>query len=566
MSNPMISWFNLLRVNGDDIYKDAVPPLADKSPIGDVMNPILSDMVIFKKFTALMGAWMKDEVFAEAWNHPVIQDIVKNGNSMPTGNYTRQIANNPVNPQKYNPAHPEKVLEQRFTKDFINFYIRNAYDKFKVSFPFDEIQEAFTSYEGAQSYVSMKKASLISGANFTTFNHLKEALYANRMNGGLAVKTLPDNVENLTSEQWLDVGQDIEAFTKKATFISSDYIAYNQLTEKVDTFYGWARKEDIRVIGTVDFFTGYGYKALANMFNMQIGDIKNICHEIDTFDYPIYNYESGQIVGFQKSDVVAMIVDIKGLKATTDMEQDLSVFNEDTLVNTIIKHKWGTFAMSPFNKCLCFVNPTASATAFTVSQDEKNTLVRYGTSAILDFNKSTTTQDSFSHSLNFTNTANEGIYYSGATDITSEVNEAIANVGDLSNGAVIDNVYVAIGVVCALLNQHGLKAEYTGTDGVVHSVNIDVSFEGGIDTSIGTFGKEIPIRITRRDNTDYFHLDSYTIGDGINVTISPETVQAIDEMDTIWVNNSNVIVKCNGNAATGSPVTIKYSPYSNYKW
>lgn len=564
MPNPMISWFNLLRVNGDDVYKDAVPPLADKSPIGDVMNPILSDMVIFKKFTALMGAWMKDEVFAEAWNHPVIQDIVKNGNGMPTGNYTRQIANNPVNPQKYNPAHPEKVLEQRFTKDFINFYIRNAYDKFKVSFPFDEIQEAFTSYEGAQSYVSMKKASLISGANFTTFNHLKEALYANRMNGGLTVKTLPANVENLTSEQWLDVGQEIEAFTKKATFISPDYIAYNQLTEKVDTFYGWARKEDIRVIGTVDFFTGYGYKALANMFNMQIGDIKNICHEIDTFDYPIYNYESGQIVGFQKSDVVAMIVDIRGLKATTDMEQDLSVFNEDTLVNTIIKHKWGTFAMSPFNKCLCFVNPTNSATAFTVSQAEKNTIVRYGTSAILDFSKSTTTQDSFSHSLNFFNGNDEGIYYSGSTDITHEINEAIKK--EVNNGDVINDVYVAIAIILYYTAANGLKAEYTDIDGIVKSVNLNASMtHSPTDISIGSFGKEIPIRITRRDNTDYVHIDSYTVND-LTVTISPETLQAIDEMDTIWVNNSDVTVKCNGNAATGSPVTIKYSPYSNYKW
>ena len=560
MPNPMISWFNLLRVNGDDIYKDAVPPLTDKSPIGDVMNPILSDMVIFKKFTALMGAWMKDEVFAEAWNHPVIQDIVKNGNGMPTGVYTRQIANNPVNPQKYNPAHPEKVLEQRFTKDFINFYIRNAYDKFKVSFPFDEIQEAFTSYEGAQSYVSMKKASLISGANFTTFNHLKEALYANRMNGGLAVKTLPTNVENLTSEQWLDVGQEIEAFTKKATFISSDYIAYNQLTEKVDTFYGWARKEDIRVIGTVDFFTGYGYNALANMFNMQIGDIKNICHEIDTFDYPIYNYESGQIVGFQKSDVVAMIVDIKGLKATTDMEQDLSVFNEDTLVNTIIKHKWGTFAMSPFNKCLCFVNPTASATAFTVSQDEKNTIARYGTSAILDFSKSTTTQGSFSHMINLSNAADEGIYYSGTTDITYEVKKAIENV-DINDGDVIDDVYLALALIFIYMGVNGLKAEYTGNDGIVKSVNID----SDNDITIGSFGKETPIRITRRDNTDFVHLDSYTI-EAATFTISPETVQAIDEMETVWLNNSNVTVKCNGNVATGSPVTVKYSPYSNYKW
>ena len=556
--NTMQSLFNLIRINASQTYKDTVPALKDKSPIGDAMTPILSDLAIYKEFTSLLGAWMKDEVFQEAWNHPVIQDIVKNGNGMPTGNYTREIVNNPINPVKYDPAHPEKVLEQKFTNDLVNFYIRNVYDKFKVSFPYQEIQEAFTTYDGAQQYVAMKKASLESGGNFATFNHLKECWYANRQNGGITVKELPASVEEMTEAQWLEVGSELEAFSKSFPFLNTDYIAYNNMSDKVEDFYGFAKKEDIRIIATIDFITKYGYKALANMFNLTIGELKDRVHEIDTFDYPIYNKVSGQIVGTQHSDVKCILCDIRGLKASIDMEMDDSFFNKDTLVTTMIKHKWQTFAMSPFNKCIMFVDPFVTPSNYVVEQNGE--IVRDGTVSRLTFNRSLPNTN-FNHYIGFDNIK----IYSGSIDITDNLTNGESKLDVATTGSVITDSDMILALINYAMNTE-LKAQYTDADGIVRTTVFD--FEG-LAQNIGSFDKNTPILITRKDNRDLTALDSYTYGGDKTFTIEPSALaETLETYPNIYMVYSLIVSQTSSaaSAMTGSPITIKASPLPNTKW
>lgn len=581
--NSMQNLFNLIRVYASKKYQDTVPALKDKSPIGDVMTPILSDLAIYKEFTVLLGAWIRDEVYKEVWNHPIIQDIVKYGNGRPTGNYVREIANNPVNPTDYDPAHPERVLEQKFTNDLVNFYVRNVYDKFKLTFLFDEIQEAFTTYEGAEEYVSMKKASVETGANFATFNHLKECIFANRWNGGVNVITLPAKVKDMTADEWLTVGEELEAFSKKFTYLNTDYLAYNNLSEKVTDYYGFARKENVRIIATVDFITKYGYKALANMFNLTIGELKDRVHEIDNFGYPIYNRKTGQIVGYQNSDVACMLVDIKALKASVDKEQDAELFNPETLSTTIFKHKWQTFAMSPFGKCLMFVEPEAS-NEYVVYQ--KGIIARANDSVELDFDRSTATGNFAKHLFpNFyvfepSSTTNPtGIghtkFYANGAEIEG-LGDRLAqliysdSIG-LSDGDTVTDIETALAVIFYTL----LNTQLAYTNGATTGILADNA--DGNDNNTGTTDKSTPVVIKRLSDVNICALPSHTITvdegketeDTVTVTIDSATLETLLELYPRMY--AKLVIAAGRTAQTaglfvGQPITVNISPLPSSQW
>ena len=62
--------FNLIRLRGSKEYKEQVPALADKEPMGNVTGVILSQPMVFKEFTNLLGAFIEMKVLSRAWQHP----------------------------------------------------------------------------------------------------------------------------------------------------------------------------------------------------------------------------------------------------------------------------------------------------------------------------------------------------------------------------------------------------------------------------------------------------------------------------------------------------------------
>lgn len=580
--NSMQNLFNLIRVYASKKYKDTVPALKDKSPIGDVMTPILNDLAIYKEFTILLGAWIRDEVYKETWSHPIIQDIVKNGNGRPVGNYTREIANNPVHPTDYDPAHPERVLEQKFTNDLVNFYVRNVYDKFKLTFIFDEIEQAFTSYEGAEEYVSMKKASVETGANFATFNHLKECMYANMVNGGVNVITLPAKVNAMTADNWLTVGEELESFSKKFTYLNPDYLAYNNLSDKVEDYYGFAKKENVRIIATVDFITKYGYKALANMFNLTIGELKDRVHEIDSFGYPIYNRKSGEIIGYQNSNCACALLDIKGLKASVDKEQDAELFNPETLSTTIFKHKWQTFALSPFAKCLMFVEPEDSS-EYVVEQ--KGIIARANEEVVLDYKKSTATGN-FNHTLFFDydaipDSASHDAkidLYSAGRNINAEVLSEFENASllDVADNTIIprDSVVTDTSIALAIIFFKTMQDIIINRSDVTTDYVIPI-LDGDTTLSLGQFNKDVDVILKRGSDVNIINLDNYVLPADVDtegdedtktVTIDSTTKERIRELYPRLYMKLTVPVYRSTNVITGSPAIVNVSPLPSAEW
>ena len=347
--NSAQSIFNLIRVRASKEYQDAVPALTDKSPIGDVATPILTNPLIFKEFSILLGAFLEYAVDKRVWNNPLAELIRSNGR--PLGEYSAEIANNPVQPRLYDPANPEKVLEYAMLDDKVAYYVRNVKELFKVSIAREDMMGAFASFDKFNDYVSMKLASLESGRQISMFNHIFEAIVANYNAGALVVSDVHTGNGNYAG--WTIAAKNaIDGFV----YPSTDYNKYGSLAGANGDFKGWTRPEDIYIMATFDWINSADVNFLATLFNIDRADLQKRIIKVKDFGYDKYKTEDGEYVFDEHvtTDIKAMIFDRRMLHFTTDLEVDDTFYNPETLVTNYLKHWWSTFQCSPFANCVVF--------------------------------------------------------------------------------------------------------------------------------------------------------------------------------------------------------------------
>ena len=93
-------------------------------------------------------------------------------------------------------------------------------------------------------------------------------------------------------------------------------------------------------------------------------------------------------------------------------------------------------------------------------------------------------------------------------------------------------------------------------------------FERNIQ-NIGSFDRNTPILITRKDNRDLTALDSYAYGENKTFTIEPSALaETLETYPNIYMVYSLVVntESATNSEMTGSPITIKASPLPNTKW
>lgn len=353
--NSAQSIFNLIRIKASKEYQDEVPALSEKSPIGDVATPILTQPMIFKEFSILLGAFLEYEVNKRVWNNPLAELIRSNGR--PLGEYSAEIANNPVTPRPYNPNEPEKVLEYAMLDDKVAYYVRNVKELFKVSIAREDMMGAFSSYDNFNDYVSMKLASLESGRQISMFNHIFESIVANYNAGALVVSdvhTGPDKYAEWT----IEAKNAIDGFA----YPSTDYNKYGSLAGANGDFKGWTNPDDIYIMATFEWINSADVNFLATLFNIERADLNRRIIKVKDFGYDSYKDDGNGNTVFDKhitTPIQAMIFDRRMLHFTSDLEIDETFYNPETLVTNYMKHWWSTFQCSPFANCIVFTSDEA---------------------------------------------------------------------------------------------------------------------------------------------------------------------------------------------------------------
>ena len=348
--NSAQSIFNLIRIKASKEYQDEVPALSEKSPIGDVATPILTQPMIFKEFSILLGAFLEYEVNKRVWNNPLAELIRSNGR--PLGEYSAEIANNPVTPRPYNPNEPEKVLEYAMLDDKVAYYVRNVKELFKVSIAREDMMGAFSSYDNFNDYVSMKLASLESGRQISMFNHIFESIVANYNAGALVVSDVHTGPD--TYAEWtIEAKNAIDGFA----YPSTDYNKYGSLAGANGDFKGWTNPDDIFIMATFDWINSADVNFLATLFNIEKADLNRRIIKVKDFGYDSYKDDGNGNTVFDKhitTPIQAMIFDRRMLHFTSDLEIDETFYNPETLVTNYMKHWWSTFQCSPFANCIVF--------------------------------------------------------------------------------------------------------------------------------------------------------------------------------------------------------------------
>lgn len=361
--NSAQSIFNLIRIRASKEYQDAVPALSDKSPIGDVATPILTQPLVFKEFSILLGAFLEVEVNKRVWNNPLAELIRSNGR--PLGEYSAEIANNPVTPRPYEPNAPEKVLEYKMLDDKVAYYVRNVKELFKVSIAREDMMGAFASYDSFNDYVSMKLASLESGRQISMFNHIFEAIVANYNAGALVVSDVHTGNGNYAN--WTVAAKNaIDGFM----YPSTNYNKYGQLAGANGDFKGWTNPDDIYIIATADWINSADVNFLATLFNIERADLNKRIIKVIDFGYDTYKKDASGETVFDKritTDISAMIFDRRMLHFTSDLEIDETFYNPETLVTNYMKHWWSTFQCSPFANCIVFTKADEPAVVESIT-------------------------------------------------------------------------------------------------------------------------------------------------------------------------------------------------------
>lgn len=353
--NSAQSIFNLIRIRASKEYQDIVPALTDKSPIGDVSTPILTNPLVFKEFSILLGALLEVEVDKRNWDNPLAELIRSNGR--PLGEYSAEVANNPVTPRPYDPLNPEKVLEYAMLDDKVAYYVRNVKELFKVSIAREDMMGAFQSYDNFNDYVSMKLASLESGRQLSMFNHVFETIVANYNAGALVVSDVHTGDGNYAN--WTVAAKNaIDGFQYPSTL----YNKYGSLAGANGDFKAWTRAEDIYIIATNNWINSADVNFLATLFNIDRADLKKRIIKVPDIGYDAYKEVDDETV-FDKhvtTDIDAMIFDRRMLHFTSDLDIDDTFYNPETLVTNYYKHWWATYQLSPFANCIVFTREASS--------------------------------------------------------------------------------------------------------------------------------------------------------------------------------------------------------------
>ena len=348
--NSAQSILNLIRINGSDEYKTAVPALSDDDLIGKVGDVILTQPVIFKEFSMLLGALLEIEAIKRAWRNP-FADLIKT-KARPLGEYTAEVANNPVQPHTYDPLHPERVLNYNMLEDKVAYYVRNVKEIFEVSIAREDMMGAFASYDAFNDYVSMKLAMLESGKEISMFNHILEAIVTNYNGGLFKVSEIEAKPENYG--KWLTAAKNaIDGFA----FPSTDFNNYGSLEGANGDFVAWTNPEDIYIMCTIEWLNTIDVEYLASVFNLDKAELGKRIVKVPSFSYTAYEYdENDNITGSSvvDSDIACIVCDRRMFKYSTELEQTNEFFNPKTLVTNIFKHMWGTYAISPFANCIVF--------------------------------------------------------------------------------------------------------------------------------------------------------------------------------------------------------------------
>lgn len=324
-----------IRDNSDDLYIDRVDEYNGEN-LNQIGNAITSDQNIMNGFmSALINKIATSNIVSKMYNNPLAK---LKGTSIPMGSTIEEIFVNPATDVGYQ-KDGNKLLVTTAPDGKACYFALNRKSTYPTSIQKDELQRAFTSESAFMALYNKIITSLYSGDQIDEFYLTK----------GVVSKTIDEgNVIVIDSDitQPKAIAKAISNMSKDFSFPSTKFAPYN--TINADSFTDTDKQcitfcplENQVLLLRSDVETEINFEILANMFNMQLAEIKAMTILVDSF--PAKNYE-----------IYAVLCDKDAIQVRDMVFEADNQYIGSNRVYNIWLHHWQFLFCSTFGNMVAF--------------------------------------------------------------------------------------------------------------------------------------------------------------------------------------------------------------------
>lgn len=328
-----------IRDNASDMYVNRVPEYT-KNNIAEVGKAIMTDPLIKNEFvTTLIDKVALMHISSKMFRNPL--NILKRSEGVPLGNSIEEIYINPATDVGW--ESDGNTLLKTTTPDVkVAYYKMNRKGKYPLTLSDMMLTKAFQSEQNYMEFYNNAIISLYSGDEIDEFILMKK-LVANVADEG-AVHIINSDLADTKS-----LIKGISNISKNMTFPTTSLCGYNLLNkEEIDAgrlkpVTTWTPLKNQCILMRADVETEINFEVLANIFNLELAEIKAKTILVDKFPS-------------EKVDIYAMLADENCFQVRDYNNTPIikSFENGSVLEMNYWLHHWQSYDFSMFGNAVIF--------------------------------------------------------------------------------------------------------------------------------------------------------------------------------------------------------------------
>lgn len=428
-------------VQNNVLYSSNLPTIYPDTPIQDLSRVLEQDPDFFQNcfFPELLKRIVKVQVENLSYTNPL---RYLKGTDMPLGGLSQHIMVNRVKGRQFN-CDDFAGLLARYKADVKVVYNAINWDyQYPVTITYDNIRDAFTSWDSLYNFTDSFSQALINSAEIDDFNLTKRML-AN----GYAQNQIPMiQVTNPTDETSAKaLVRQLRQLYRSMQFASTKYNGWSLNGGYGNPVTTWTRPEDVVVFISAATEALIDVDVLARAFNLSSTDLIGRVFVMD--DFNLYDEETGEVIS-DGSNIVAFIGDRRWFQIANQMRKFNMFFNANNETWQLYLHVREAFNSLPFANMVALVTATPTVTVTGLNYSDASIELTAGetTSVTVNVNPVTATTP-ISYTLTKGGSATTDITVTPSTDTrTAELTAKAAATGEYTLTATADQVSTSVTV------------------------------------------------------------------------------------------------------------------------
>lgn len=366
-TNTSVKVINAIRNNASVDFRNHVPiATPDADSIRNIGNIIMDYPALQNEFlSALINRIGKVIITSKLYDNPLARF---KGGMLELGETVEEVFVNLANAHVYDPETGESEQYKREIPDVKSaFHILNSKTFYKTSTSFNDLKQAFLSWDGVNNLIEKIIETLYTSAAYDEYNVFKYMLARRIYNGQMYMK----DIDNVSEGNLDNIMADIKAVSNDFTFLKTSYNPAG--------VYNHSEKSNQVILMNADFDAHVSVEVLAYAFHMDKADVESMKVLFDGFSN-IDNARLAQIFAgddgytpFSDEELAALdtipaiLVDTEFFKVYDSLLRFETKYNGENMYWNHWLHKWNIYSTSPFANACAFIEGTPSVTSVTVS-------------------------------------------------------------------------------------------------------------------------------------------------------------------------------------------------------